>query len=142
MSEEYAATSRVVNSAILFEHFGYWPNFHDAEVIKVTFEALPTWRAAVTFTINTFEMTSKVNEKGYFDLTEKCQIEVQLTGIKQLDFNNFSHQNVLFEFCFEEQGSDIKAVFSSSVGMAATVVAEDALILSLTSIEKLQPYLH
>jgi hypothetical protein len=138
MSKEYAVMSRVVNSEILFEHFGYWPDFHDAEVMKVTFEALPTWRAAVTFTINTFEMTSKVNEKGYFDLTKKCQIEVQLTGIKHLDFNYFSHQNVLFEFWFEEQGSDIKAVFSSSVGMEATVVAEEALILSLTPIEKLQ----
>ncbi len=138
MSEEYAVMSRVVNSEVLFEHFGYWPNFHDAEVIKVTFEALPTWRAAVTFTINIFEMTSKVNDKGYFELTKKCQVEVQLTGIKQLEFDYFSHQNVLFEFWFEEQGSDIKAVFSSSVGMEATVVAEEALILSLTPIEKLQ----
>jgi hypothetical protein len=138
MSKEYAAMSRVVNSEILFEHFGYWPTFHDAEVVKVTFESLPTYRSAVTFTIHAFEMISEVNEKGYFNLTKKCQIELQLIGIKELEFDYFSHQNVIFELCFEEQGSDIKTVFSSSVGMDATVIAEEALILSLTPIENLK----
>ncbi|MDJ0366612.1 Imm50 family immunity protein [Hymenobacter sp. H14-R3] len=122
----------------MFQHFGYWPDFHDAEVMKVTFEALPTLRSAVTFTINAFEMTNKVTEKGYFKLTKRCQIEIQLTGIKKLNFNYFSFQNVLFELWLEKQGSDIKAVFSSSVGMEAAIVAEEALILSLVPVNNLQ----
>ncbi|MFD1874602.1 Imm50 family immunity protein [Hymenobacter bucti] len=95
--DEYPAMSRVINSEVLLQHFGYWPNFHDAEVIKVTFEALPTWRSAVTFTINVFDMTNEVTKKGYFKLVKKCQIELQLTGIKELVFDYFSFQNVLFE---------------------------------------------
>ena len=89
MSEEYAAMRLVINSEILFEHFGYWPDFHDAEVIKVTFETLPTWRTAITFIINAFEMTNEVDENGYFSLAKKCQVTLQLTGIKELNFKIF-----------------------------------------------------
>lgn len=50
----YPAMDRVINSEIIHLHFGYWPNFHDAKVIKVTFEAHPTWRYSVTFLIEAF----------------------------------------------------------------------------------------
>ncbi|MEJ7664948.1 MAG: Imm50 family immunity protein [Hymenobacter sp.] len=136
--DEYSAMSRVINSEIIFQHFGYWPDFHDAEVMKVTFEALPTWRSAVTFIINAFEITSEVTEEGYLKLIKKCQIKLQLTGIKELNFDYFSFQNVLSELWFEEKESDIKAVFSSSVGMEATIVSEEALVLSLVPINNLQ----
>jgi len=42
---EYSAIEQVINAEIIWNHFGYWPNFHDAEIIKVVFEThQATWR--------------------------------------------------------------------------------------------------
>ncbi|WP_170934840.1 hypothetical protein [Hymenobacter gelipurpurascens] len=52
MSEiEKPAISRIINAEIVLQHFGYWPDFHDAEILKVVFETHPTGRYSVTFTI-------------------------------------------------------------------------------------------
>lgn len=62
----YPAMDRVINSEIIHLHFGYWPNFHDAKVIKVTFEAHPTWRYSVTFLIEAFQTLLEINEHGFY----------------------------------------------------------------------------
>jgi len=133
--EPYLAMNRVVNSEIIHQHFGYWPTFHDAEVVKVTFEAHATGRYSVTFVIEAFETLAEVDAQGFYKQAKQCLIEIQFSGIEEIDFKYFTFQNVLFEFWFEEQGSLIKGIFSSSTGMEATVVAEEALVLSLTSIK-------
>ncbi|GAB2454081.1 hypothetical protein GCM10011375_01410 [Hymenobacter qilianensis] len=131
----YPAINRVINSEIIHQYFGYWPNFHDAEVIKVTFETHITGRYSVTFVIEAFEMLAEVDAQGFYKQAKQCLIEIQFSGVEEIDFKYFNFQNVLFEFWFEEQGSLIKGIFNSSTGMEATVVAEEALVLSLAPIK-------
>ncbi|WP_139920939.1 Imm50 family immunity protein [Hymenobacter sp. DG01] len=133
MSEtESVNLNRIVNSEIVLQHFGYWPEFHDAEITKATFEAHSTGRSSVTFLIDAFEITSEIDEKGYYKLTKHCKIELQFIGIKEMEFDYFSHQNVIFELILEEEKSSIKCTINSSVGLDAVVVAEEAYVLSLT----------
>ncbi|SNS01374.1 Imm50 family immunity protein [Hymenobacter mucosus] len=129
---ESPAVSQIVNAEIVREYFGYWPDFHDAEITKVTFQAHPGYRASVTFVIAAFEMTREVDERGHYILTKHCAIEIQFTGIQELTFDYFSHQNVIFELIFEEAGSNVECRFVSSVGLDASIVAEEVLVLSLT----------
>lgn len=130
-TEKYAI-SRIINAEIVLQHFGYWPDFHDAEVIKVTFEAHPTWRYSVTFVITALEMVNELDERGYYKQTKHCQIELQFSRIQEMEFDYFNYQNVISILSFEDQGSCIKAVFNSSAGMKATIIAEEALVISLT----------
>jgi hypothetical protein len=129
---ENLAFSRVINFEIILQHFGYWPEFHDAEILKVTFEVHSTGRPSVTFVIAAFEMTSEIDERGYYKLTKHCNVELQFIGIKEIEFDYFSHQNVIFELILEGKASSIKCTINSSVGLDAVVVAEEAYVLSLT----------
>ncbi|WP_324674635.1 Imm50 family immunity protein [Hymenobacter sp. GOD-10R] len=129
---ENPVVSQIVNAGIVREHFGYWPDFHDAEIVKVIFEAHPGYRASVMFVIAAFEITKGIDERGYYKLAKHCDIKLQFTGIQEIEFNDFGHQNVIFGLTLEESGSNIKCTFDSSVGMDAVIVAEEALVLSLT----------
>ncbi|MCR5886841.1 immunity 50 family protein [Hymenobacter sp. J193] len=129
---ENSVISRIINSEVVLQHFGYWPSFHDAEVTKTTFETHPTGRYSVTFVFAAFEMTSEVDERGYYKLIKHCNLELQFIGIEEIDFNYFSFQNILFGLEFEEAGSNIRCIFNASVGLEAVIAAEEVLVISLT----------
>ncbi len=93
---EYSAIEQVINAEIIWNHFGYWPNFHDAEIIKVVFEThQATWRYSITFTVDAWETTNTLTPQGHYEQTKRCLIDIQLTGIRELDFEYFTVQNVL-----------------------------------------------
>ncbi|WP_345222982.1 Imm50 family immunity protein [Hymenobacter koreensis] len=129
---ENHAISRILNGEIVRQHFGYWPKFHDAEITKVTFEANPGFWPSVTFVLTASEMTKEVDERGYYKQAKQCDVELQFTGVKEIDFDGFGHQNVIFELVLEEEGINIKGSFNPSVGLDAIIVAEKVSVLSLT----------
>lgn len=129
---ENSTVSRIINSEIVREYFGYWPDFHDAEITKVTFEANSGYWPSVTFLIAAFGMTKGTDESGHFKLTKHCNIELQFAGVHEIEFDGFSHQNVIFDLVFEENSSNVECSFDSSTGLRATVVAEKVSVLSLT----------
>lgn len=77
-------------------------------------------------------MTNETDEKGVCKLVKQCQIEFMFTGIKEIEFDYFGHQNVIFDLVFEERGGAIQGAFNSSVGLDAIVLAEEVAVLSLT----------
>ena len=83
--------------------FGYWPDFHDAEVLEIHF-----WRGIVdpdntqydfpvfSMAIHLWEMTNEADPKGF--LTRRYHT---LAGIRFFDVDNFrmegfNHQNAIF----------------------------------------------
>ncbi|GAA4375012.1 Imm50 family immunity protein [Hymenobacter koreensis] len=126
--EDYPAMNRVVNSEILHQHFGYWPVFHGAEIVKVIFETHVTGRYSVTFVIDPYKAWATRNV--HQDATD-CLIEIQFTGIQEMSFARFRAQNVIEELWFEEQGSLIKAHFDSYDEMPTELLAEEVIVLSL-----------
>lgn len=136
MSEqENPAVSRIVNHEVVIQRFGYWPSFHDAEVLKVTFEAHPVYRATVTFLIETHEFINELDLRGYYKQVNNCRIELSFTGIHKMYFEDFGHQNVIFDLELKEVGNFIECTVGSSVGLVASIKAEEAFVLSLVPIE-------
>ena len=129
---ENPAISRIVNSEVVIDHFGYWPDFHDAEITKATFETHSTGRYSVTFVIAAFEMTNEVDENGYYKLIKHCDVELQFIGIQEMKFSGFDYQNVIFDLALEESGNAIKCSLDSSAGVEIFVVAEEVFVLNLT----------
>lgn len=135
-AHENSAINRIINYEVVEQHFGYWPDFHDAEITKVTFESHPTGRYSVTLTIAAFEMTNELDKQGYYKLVKHCNVELQFIGIQELKFNGFDHQNVIFDLAFEESDSYIKCTLDSSNGLESfVVVAEEVFVLSLVPTE-------
>ncbi|GAB3638835.1 hypothetical protein GCM10027422_44250 [Hymenobacter arcticus] len=134
MVNDSSAIKQIVNSQDIYLHFGYWPDFHDAEVVQVSFDSHATGRYSVTFLLKTAEFTNELDEHGHYALFRPCNIKLQFTGIHEVSFTDFYFQNVLLELKWEQQNSLIKCVFIPSQGMSATIIADEAIILSITDV--------
>ena len=135
-AHENLAISQIINYELVEQHFGYWPDFHDAEITKVTFESHPTGRYSVALTIAAFEMTNELDKQGYYKLVKHCKVELQFIGIQELKFSGFDHQKVIFDLAFEESDNYIKCTLDSSNGLKSfVVIAEEVFVLSLVPTE-------
>src|SRR5262249_38275731 len=105
--------SVIGNSEKLTEMFGYWPSFHDAEVIDLSLsrgdvrpdEGIYIFPLLET-TIHLWEMTNKVNEKGFYILHKHTLAVLQFHDVHELELSGFNHQNAIFGLSFgmEERG--------------------------------------
>jgi len=95
--------AKIENIHLLEDVFGYFPSFHDAEVLRIVLDResnglLPTLEAL----IHVFEMTSEVRDRKYV-LKNHTLVMFQFQEIDGIELNGFNHQNVL-------QGLSIKDI--------------------------------
>lgn len=83
------------NHELVVSAFGYWPSFHDAKVILFNFEEGSN--SAITLTLHGWEMTSEVDENGYFKLQKHHLVKFQFEEILNVLLNQFNSRNILFE---------------------------------------------
>lgn len=76
----------------LYDWFGYWPSFHDAEVLSLHLNRSGT----SSLVLHTWEMTKELDERGYYILTKHVVVEFVMKEIVELNVNGFSQQNVIF----------------------------------------------
>jgi hypothetical protein len=89
----------IENSEALTKVFGTWPSFHDAEVVSVVLDRQgqeeyggPT----VDLVVHVFEMTSEVDNKGYYVLRHHTLVRFRFFQVVELFLEGFNHQNALF----------------------------------------------
>ena len=110
--------------------FGYWPSFHDAEVLWIRVDRKPAgdsgYGPTLEALIHAFEMTSEIDPKGYYVLRHHVLVHLRFREVVGLCLNMFNHQNVLSGVNFTEvqvpQMERIKwdVVFGSSYGVDAS----------------------
>ena len=79
--------------------FGYWPSFHDAEVIWLRLDRGDIdagVRPSLEMKVHTWEMTSDIGLDGYYVLRNHVLVEFRFDGIDELSLEAFNLQNVLF----------------------------------------------
>ena len=110
----------------LLRWFGYWPTFHDAEVIRVDIRRSGT--SAVS--VHTFEATDVVNGRGAYVCTKHVVVTFVMNGIREATCTGFNHQNVLsgLEIAVSEGAYELK--LEGCYGVDATITA-DALRIDL-----------
>jgi hypothetical protein len=87
---------QIEGAQIVLNWFGYWPSFHDAEVVSILLDRSGKSKVRV----HAFEMTSEVDANGYFVSTKHAIITFELEGFVSDEtgsthLNWFNHQNVL-----------------------------------------------
>ena len=83
MSEE----AQFEGSEIVTDWFGYWPSLHDSEVLSADFQrAIGGSGPELRVKVHAFEMTSEVNEKGYFKLMS-CPVNTGYMCCSQFGHN-------------------------------------------------------
>lgn len=119
---------KIKNSELLTEVFGRWPSFHDSEVVEIILsrdkyssEYGPTLRAA----LYVFDMTSEIDEKGYYVLKNKSIVWIQFLEVVELSLDDFNYQNVLWGLTIIDVSGDqlervkFEVSFDSSFGIDA-----------------------
>ena len=71
---------------------GRLPSFHDAEVVEVLLERRDS---RCRLKIHGFEITSDLDEKGYFKSIRHAVVTFHLDRVSALELADFNHQNVI-----------------------------------------------
>jgi hypothetical protein len=134
MSEPTQSIGAVIgNSERLIEIFGYWPTFHDAEIID-----LHLWRGNVepeagryvfpvlTVKLHVWEITNEVNTEGF--LVSRCHTlsTLRFHNVDEFRMEGFNHQNAILGLSIvqEERAQPPSPVFAvrfdAAFGMGAS----------------------
>lgn len=110
----------IPGAAELRDWFGYWPGFHDAEIVSLHLN-----RNGVSFLlVHTWEMTKQVDEKGHYVLTKHIVVEFLLENISALSLTGFSHQNVIFGLDIEKTEAGFRLTLDECYGLSGSLEAE------------------
>jgi Immunity protein 50 len=104
----------------LHDWFGYWPGFHDAEIISLYLNR----KGISSLRVHTWEMTKQVDEKGYFVLAKHIVVEFVFENVSALNLTGFSQQNVIFGLDIEKTGSGFRLTLDECYGLAGSIEAE------------------
>lgn len=123
-----AEWGRVGGHEKLIEIFGYWPSFHDAEVLSLTREQTTNDEGhrgfAIQMVLHTWETNGLVNEKGQFQTQKHTQVTIRLDDCADDELKDFTYQNVVFELRFlltPEAKRPLLVEMDSSCGLFGTV---------------------
>jgi Immunity protein 50 len=103
----------------LHDWFGYWPNFHDANLIRLDLDRSD----AATMLLHTWEMTKETDAKGYFVLVKHVIVEFVLKGIVALSLDGFAHENTLMGLAIERVNRGYLLTLDDVYGITGTIEA-------------------
>jgi hypothetical protein len=124
--------SKISGSEKLTGIFGYWPSFHDAEVID-----FHLWRGDVnsdkqkfvfpvlTVTIHLWELTNEVDAKGYYVLRHHTRSVLRFRDVADFSMDGFNQQNAILGLSIKQQEglngppNLFSVVFDPANGMSA-----------------------
>jgi hypothetical protein len=96
--------SLIVGSEKLTKVFGYWPSFHDAEVLELHFDRgdIQTDKGIYKFPvlslkIHVWELTKEVDSKGYLVLRHHMVTTLKFCDVSDCQMQGFNHQNAMME---------------------------------------------
>lgn len=110
----------VEGAAELDAWFGYWPTFHDAEVLSVALERKGLSRLRV----HTWHTTSQVDARGYYTRTKHIVVCFVLEKVTDCDFRDFNHQNTLNSLRLERETKGFQVILDPCYGLNGSITAE------------------
>ena len=126
------APTFIRNHQALLDHFGYWPSFHDANVMSYTGPTAE--RQVVDLVLHTWEMTSEVDAKGYYVLQKHVLVTFHFAGVHGASLDKFDSGNILFGMDITRAGDadsfrveldsvmDMSGDFSATSGEIVSVI--------------------
>jgi hypothetical protein len=122
-------------SAIL-DWFGVTPSFHDAKLAGIDIS-----RGTATIKIDTFRMTTEVDERGYFVLDRHAQVTIaigKVSGlilqgeaqsiIAQLSIRRISEDRTGFDTCEGPRAGDFEISFETSYGLEGSIFGQEIIL--------------
>src|SRR5580658_104095 len=105
-----AAIEAVAGARELFDWFGYWPDFHDAEIIRLRLEA----GAPSSILIHTWEMTNEIDAKGFYELRKHVVVEFVIEAISTINLQDPWDHSILLDLGVDKNEAGFRLSFSAA----------------------------
>jgi immunity protein 50 of polymorphic toxin system len=120
-------TSQLVeNGKALTEAMGYWPSFHDANVLAVARDD-----HAFTLTVHLFAMTDQIDPAGYFILEKHHLVTIVMHDVQSNSLPPAYSDDCLDRLSFSRTGDFSQVDFESHLDQDGTVVCRRVEIASI-----------
>jgi hypothetical protein len=107
-------------TAEFIEWFGYWPSFHDAEVLDLRLcRSGPS-----TIRVHTFETTDLVNSDGFFVCIKHVVVSFVFDQVANLNLNYFNAQNVINELHLRQISDGYQLTLEPCHGIEGTITGD------------------
>ena len=116
----------VGNGQALVEAMGYWPSFHDANVLEAEQDT-----DTYSVTVHLFAMTDQVDSAGYFVLEKHHRVKIVMYGVQSSSLPAGYSDDCLDSITFSQAGEFLQADFASHMGQDGTVVCRAAEIAGI-----------
>lgn len=104
----------------LFQWFGCWPDFHDAEVLEIDLNRSGSSRIR----IHTFHMSDQVGKDGCYVCVKHVIVSFLLEGLKTTKLQGFNHQNVVSEVTLARTEEGFQLSLEPCYGVEGSLTAE------------------
>src|SRR5688572_1844254 len=127
------------NYEAVIEHFGEWPSFHDAEILKFEFNRRHVVKPpgpSASFDVHVFEYSAELDEHGYYKHNAHCVITFNFDNVRLVEFEGINHQNVVYEIKFAavrdiDHIERLEVRIDASHGLSARFSADQGIVSKL-----------
>ncbi len=106
--------------------FGEMPRFHDAEVVSLELHRDPR---PSHLRLYAFRMNSDLDERGYYRLDLHALVTFTLSGILEMEIDNWNHQNALMSLTITTADEGHRLELESAYGVDGWITAKNISIL-------------
>lgn len=110
----------VAGARDLFGWFGFWPSFHDAEVVSLQLER--SSRSSIA--VHTWHTTNEVDARGYYVTQKHVVVQFLIDGILGMHLDGFNHQNVIFGLEIAKKDEGFELTLDDCYGLSGTILAQ------------------
>jgi hypothetical protein len=117
----------IPGAADVIAWFGYWPTFHDAEVLAITMDR----ERGITVAVHVFHTTSEIDSKGHYIHDKHAIIRFSMTGFPADEtgfvptkLQEFNHQNVLSSARVEKRDYGWELILDPCFGVCGSIACE------------------
>ncbi len=133
------------NHEAVLTAFGYWPTFHDSEVVSLLMDQSgilfdKIHNARIEIVVHAFEWTeSKERSEPIFN---HHLVHFAFENVSEVALEGFNHQNALHSFDFEEVPEDascnhsFKVSLKSALGLGGEFAASNGEVISVISCDQ------
>ena len=114
-----AFITEIPGAVKLYNWFGHWPAFHDAEIVSLTLNR----EGPSLLRVHTWHQTNRVNVQGQFVIEKPCIVSFLMEEIHELKLAGFSPQNVISELLLRQAESGIEIAMGDCFGLAGSITA-------------------
>ena len=132
----------IQNKEALINIFGCWPDFHDAEIVRMSLERKGDGGPYLETQIYVYEPTTEIDDKGYYIIKHRTLVTFRFTHFVLEYLKEFNQQNVLYDLKItnikpeENNGCNFRVEMPSSYGCEAAFNCKDIIILNVEPYEK------